>query len=113
MSPHGWLKSSRAASIVMLLSLQSTPYHKRAVSGARRGLLLTLVLSAVVWLRALAGPPSLARRADDDVPALLGTKLPRLKTHPSLIFAGESRTEYQVDPVLVAQLMGKRPGDVV
>jgi hypothetical protein len=97
----------------MLLSLQSMRYRMRAVLGARRWLLLTLVLSAVVWLAALAGVLSLARQVHDDVPSLLAKKLPLLKTHPSLIFAGESRTEYQVDPVLAAQLMRKRPGDVV
>jgi hypothetical protein len=108
-----WARVSRADAITMLLSLQSTPYHVRAASGARRWLLLTLALSAVVWLVALAWLSSLARHVHDDVPALLAKKLPLLKTHPSLIFAGESRTEYQIDPVLAAQLMGKRPGDVV
>ena len=44
---------------------------------------------------------------------LLAKKLPLLKTHPSLIFAGDSRTEYQVDPEFAAQLLGRRPGDVV
>ena len=75
--------------------------------------MLTLVLSALVWLTALAGLLSIARRVHDDVPALLAKKLPLLKAHPSLIFAGESRTAYQVDPVLAAQLTRKRPGDVV
>jgi hypothetical protein len=101
------------ASFVMLLSLQSTRYGIRAALRAWRWLLLTLALSAVVWLAALAGLLSLARAVHDDVPALLAKKLPLLKTHPLLIFAGESRTEYQVDPVLAAQLMRKRPGDVV
>jgi hypothetical protein len=36
-----------------------------------------------------------------------------LKTNPVLIFAGESRTVYQVDPALAAQLIGKPPGAVV
>lgn len=97
----------------MLLSLQTMRYQMRAVLSARRWLVLTLVLSAVVWLVALAGLLSLARHVHDDVPALLAKKLPLLKTHPLLIFAGESRTEYQVDPILAAQLMRKRPGDVV
>ncbi|HZR86305.1 MAG TPA: hypothetical protein VFB02_05850 [Bradyrhizobium sp.] len=85
----------------------------RVVLGPRKWLLLTLALSVVVWLIALAGLLSLARHVHDDVPVLLAKKLPLLKTHPSLIFAGDSRTEYQVDPALAAQLMGKRPGDVV
>jgi len=97
----------------MLLSLRSMRYQMRAVLRARRWLALTLVLSAVVWLVALAGLLSLARQVHDDVPVLLAKKLPLLKTHPSLIFAGDSRTEYQVDPALAAQLMGRRAGDVV
>jgi hypothetical protein len=88
-------------------------YGLRAVLRAWRWLMLTLALSAVIWLVALAGLLSLARSVHDDVPALLARKLPLLKTHPSLIFAGESRTEYQVDPVLAAQLTRKHPGDVV
>lgn len=88
-------------------------YQMRTTVGPRRWLVLTLVLSAVVWLVALAGLLSLARHVHDDVPALLAKKLPLLKAHPSLIFAGDSRTEYQVDPALAAQLMGKPPGDVV
>ena len=88
-------------------------YQMRAVLRARRWLVLTLALSAVVWLVALAGLLSLARQVHDDVPVLLAKKLPLLKTHPSLIFAGDSRTEYQVDPVLAAQLTGRRDGDVV
>jgi hypothetical protein len=85
----------------------------RAVWAAGSWLVLTLALSAVVWLVALAGLLSLALHVHDDVPVLLAKKLPLLKTHPSLIFAGESRTEYQIDPVLAAQLTGKRLGDVV
>ena len=56
---------------------------------------------------------SLAKRVHDDVPALLATNLPLLKTNPVLIFGGESRTVYQVDPALAAQLIGKPPGAVV
>ncbi|WP_407174979.1 hypothetical protein [Bradyrhizobium sp. STM 3562] len=76
-------------------------------------LLLTFALSAIVWLGTLAGLLSLAKRVHDDVPALLAKKLPLLKTHPVLIFGGESRTVYQVDPVLVAQLIGRPAGAVV
>lgn len=85
----------------------------RAPYGAQAWLLLTLALSAIVWLGALAGLLSLATRVHDDVPALLAKKLPLLKTHPVLIFGGESRTAYQVDPVLAAQLIGKPAGSVV
>jgi hypothetical protein len=47
------------------------------------------------------------------VPAQLAAKLPLLASRPELIFAGESRTLYQVDPVLAAQLIGKPAGSVI
>jgi hypothetical protein len=70
-------------------------------------------LTAAVWLAALAGLLAIADRVHDDVPALLAVKLPLLASRPELIFAGESRTLYQVDPVLAAQLIGKPVGSVV
>ncbi len=72
-----------------------------------------LLLTAVVWLAALAGLLALANRVHDDVPVLLAVKLPLLQSRPELIFAGESRTFYQVDPVLAAQLIGKPPGAAI
>lgn len=84
-----------------------------AVLVARRWLLLTVALSVLAWLVLLAGLLTLARAVHDDVPVLLAKKLPLLATHPSLIFAGESRTAYQVDPALVAQLLHKPAGSVV
>ena len=72
-----------------------------------------LALTAVVWLAALAGLLALANRVHDDVPVLLAIKLPLLQSKPELIFAGESRTVYQVDPGLAAQLIGKPPGAAV
>ena len=49
----------------------------------------------------------------DDVPAALAAKLPLLQLRPELIFAGDSRTYYEVDPDLAARLMGKPPGAAV
>jgi hypothetical protein len=72
-----------------------------------------LALTAVTWLVVLAGLLTLANRVHDDVPVLLASKLPLLSSRPELIFAGESRTVYQVDPVLAAQLIGKPQGSVV
>jgi hypothetical protein len=40
-------------------------------------------------------------------------KLPLLQSKPELIFGGESRTVYQVDAGLAAQLIGKPPGAAV
>ena len=85
----------------------------RAPLPAQGWIVLTLALSSTLWLAALAGMLSLAKRVHDDVPALLATNLPLLKTNPVLIFGGESRTVYQVDPALAAQLIGKPPGAVV
>jgi len=72
-----------------------------------------LALTAVAWLAALAGLLALADRVHDDVPVLLAGKLPLLQSRPELIFAGESRTYYQVDPELAAQLIGKPRGAAV
>jgi hypothetical protein len=78
-----------------------------------RWIAAALVLTAVAWLAVLAGLLALAHRVHDDVPALLAIKLPLLASRPELIFAGESRTAYQVDPNLAAQLIGKPPGSAV
>ena len=72
-----------------------------------------LALTAAAWLVALAGLLALAGRVHDDVPALLAVKLPLLQSRPELIFGGESRTVYQVDPDLAAQLIGKPKGAAV
>jgi hypothetical protein len=72
-----------------------------------------LALTLAVWLAALAGLLAIANRIHDDVPYLLAIKLPLLQSRPELIFAGESRTVYQVDPSLAAQLIGKPRGAAV
>ena len=72
-----------------------------------------LALTLVAWLAALAGLLAVANRVHDDVPALLAIKLPLLRSQPELIFGGESRTVYQVDAELAAQLIGKQAGAAV
>src|SRR4051794_41842653 len=72
-----------------------------------------LALTLLSWLAALAGLLAIANRVHDDVPYLLAVKLPLLQSRPELIFAGESRTLYQVDPDLAARLIGKPPGAAV
>src|SRR3954464_5501986 len=72
-----------------------------------------LALTLLAWLAALAGLLALANRVHDDVPALLAVKLPLLQSKPELIFGGESRTVYQVDAALAAQLIGKPQGAAV
>jgi hypothetical protein len=85
----------------------------RVQAASARYIAGALLLTAMVWLAALAGLLALANRVHDDVPVLLAVKLPLLQSRPELIFAGESRTFYQVDPVLAAQLIGKPPGAAV
>jgi hypothetical protein len=72
-----------------------------------------LALTAIAWLMALAGLLAIADRVHDDVPVLLAAKLPLLASRPELMFAGESRTVYQVDPSLAAQLIGRPQGAAV
>jgi hypothetical protein len=72
-----------------------------------------LALTAAAWLVVLAGLLAVANRVHDDIPVLLAVKLPLLSSHPELIFGGESRTYYQVDPRLAAQLIGKPQGAAV
>jgi hypothetical protein len=73
----------------------------------------TLALTIAVWLAAFAGLLAISNRVHDDVPAYLAAKLPLLQLRPELIFAGDSRTYYEVDPGLAAQSMGKPPGAAV
>src|SRR5436305_7479158 len=82
-------------------------------SASARWIAGALALTGLAWLAALAGLLAVANRVHDDVPTLLAVKLPLLQSRPELIFAGESRTVYQVDASLAAQLMGKPPGSAV
>jgi hypothetical protein len=90
---------------------RATLPHVQAASA--RWIAGALALTGLVWLAALAGLLALADRVHDDVPALLAVKLPLLASRPELIFAGESRTVYQVDPDLAAQLISKPKGAAV
>ena len=85
----------------------------RVQAVSARWIAAALALAAGVWLVALAGLLALANRVHDDVPVMLAVKLPLLESQPELIFGGESRTVYQVDPRLAAQLIGKPPGSAV
>src|SRR5436305_799352 len=85
--------------------------HVRSASA--RWIAGALALTLLAWLAALAGLLGIANRVHDDIPALLAAKLPLLQSHPELIFGGESRTVYQVDAGLAAQLIGKPAGAAV
>src|SRR4051794_10245966 len=85
----------------------------RVQTASARWIAGALALTLVAWLIALAALLAIANRVHDDVPTLLATKLPLLQSNPELIFAGESRTVYQVDASLAAELLGKPPGAAV
>lgn len=80
---------------------------------AGRWIACTLVITGMVWLAAFAGLLSVADHIRVDVPQALAVKLPLLQSRPDLIFAGESRTEYQVDAELAAKLTGRPAGGAV
>jgi len=97
------------------LSLNFTNmFLRRSLPAASaRWLAATLLLVVAAWVAGLALLLGIANRVHVDVPYLLAIKLPLLKNNPQLIFAGDSRTAYGVDPLLVAQLLGKQPGYAV
>jgi hypothetical protein len=84
-----------------------------AQGGAARWIAGTLVVAGALWIAGLAGLLAVADRVHVDVPYLLAIKLPLLQSRPTLIFGGESRTEYQVDAELAAKLTGKPAGAAV
>jgi hypothetical protein len=84
-----------------------------AQGGSARWIAATVVLAAALWVAGFAGLLAVADRMHVDIPYLLAIKLPLLQSRPSLIFAGESRTEYQVDANLAAKHAGKSPGAAV
>lgn len=86
---------------------------QRVQSASARWIVGALALTLLAWLATLAVLLTIANRVHDDVPALLAVKLPLLQSKPELIFGGESRTVYQVDAGLAAQLIGKPAGAAV
>ena len=95
------------------LSISHRGSLPRVQVASARWIAAALALTAAVWLAALAGLLAIANRVHDDVPYLLAVKLPLLQSRPELIFAGESRTLYQLDASLAAQLIGKPQGAAV
>src|SRR6266481_9557397 len=95
------------------LSISQRGPYLRVQAASARWIAAALAMTLAAWLAAVAGLLAIANRVHDDVPALLAIKLPLLQSRPELIFAGESRTVYQVDPNLAARVIGKPPGTVV
>jgi hypothetical protein len=99
--------------MIRRLSISGRGSLPRVQVASARWIAAALALTAAVWLAALAGLLAIANRVHDDVPYLLAVKLPLLQSRPELIFAGESRTLYQLDASLAAQLIGKPQGAAV
>lgn len=99
--------------MISSLSISDRGSLQRVHDVSARWIVAALALTAALWLVALAGLLAVANRVHDDIPVMLAVKLPLLASHPELIFAGESRTAYQVDPGLAAQLIGKPLGSAV
>src|SRR6266851_2666425 len=95
------------------LSISQRRPSLRVQAASARWIAAALAMTLAAWLAALAILLAIANRVHDDVPVLLAIKLPLLQSRPELIFAGESRTVYQVDPNLAARLIGKPPGTVI
>ena len=79
------------------LSISQRGPSLRVQAASARWIAAVLAMTLAAWLAAVAGLLAIANRVHDDVPALLAIKLPLLQSRPELIFAGESRTVYQVD----------------
>jgi hypothetical protein len=71
------------------------------------------VLTVAVWVGGLAALSAVARQVHDDVPQALARKLPLLRLQPRIVFAGDSRTNYQIDAALAARLAGLPEGKIV
>jgi|SRR5579871_135096 len=95
------------------LSNPSRSPLRRVQFFSARWIAASIALAAVAWLVVLVGLLAVANRVHDDIPVSLAVKLPLLSSHPELIFGGESRTYYQVDPRLAAELIGKPEGAAV
>jgi hypothetical protein len=80
---------------------------------AARWIAGTFLFTAALWITVFAGLLAVADRVHVDIPQALALKLPLLQSRPVLIFAGESRTEYQVDAELAAKLAGLPAGAAV
>ena len=77
---------------------------------ALRWVLATCALAAAISSILFIGLLMAAAQVHDDVSPQLGQKLGLLEHDPKVVFAGDSRTQEQVDPVLVAKLLGKPLG---
>lgn len=94
-------------------SVDSRRFFLGAESASARWIVGVLSLTILVWFVGFAGLLAIANRVHDDIPMGLAVKLPLLQLKPELIFAGDSRTHYQVDPLIAAGIMNRPPGAAV
>jgi hypothetical protein len=84
-----------------------------AIAASLRFIVVSFLLTAVLWLCGLAALLAVAKRVHVDVPQAMAAKLPLLKYQPGLVIAGESRNLYGFDPVLASDLLGEPRGYAV
>ena len=96
---------SRAFARTVVCHRALLPRHVRLV--ALRWALVTCALTAAISSILFACLLLAAVRIHDDVGLQMGSKLQLLEHNPQIVFAGDSRTQEQVDPVLAAKLLGK------
>jgi hypothetical protein len=81
--------------------------------GLARWIAGTLLLTCCFWVAGLACLLVIANIVHSDIPAQLAERLPLLKTGPKLIFAGDSRAAFQLDPTVAATMLHQPPGFAV
>jgi hypothetical protein len=96
---------SRAFAATVVCPRALLPHHVRLA--AFRWALATCALTAAISSILFACLLLAAVRIHDDIGLQMGSKLQLLEHNPQMVFAGDSRTQEQVDPVLVAKLLGK------
>jgi hypothetical protein len=72
-----------------------------------------LACVALMWSAIFLGLLAAANAVHQDLGIYLPEKIGLLELRPELIFAGDSRTEFQIDAELAARLLGRPPGYAV
>lgn len=94
-------------------SLAGDKTVSRTSLASARWVVSALALAAAIWFAGFVALVKVACLVHVDIPTGLTMKLPLLQLRPELIFAGESRTYYAVDPMVAAQHLGKPRGYAV
>jgi len=99
-----------SVSTVRSFAHESAPRLPRSTAGAVRWIAATMAMTAVLCVMVFVGLLMVASRLNVDIGPRLAPKLELLDLNPQLIFAGDSRTAFQVDPVLAAEQIGQPSG---